>query len=358
MSAGNFVEQFQYRKDTFRLTDAERKNFKDALIALNHKFYPDGVSYWFKQDQIHQSTHVHGGPAFIPWHRELMNRFERDLQLVDPLVYLPYWDWNFNPKWSMITDFDDGSSVQIPGFMGSGTGNMGPIWENNSFYKADCDANPPCREDDDMSTPVFPFVNDPTLPPGPIFRNNVDDPRTAGGFLFDNEIVADGAGTNAGQQWVDFRNRLEGVHNAAHGWIGGTLLAAHSAFQDPIVFLLHTNVDRLWASWQKLGEGKPKPSDCTVGATDPRYANNWRVDPKCAYETEMNTTVFPGDDEAKGIAVNLEPWAATSADASDRIRPWSMNGEGSSNPDDKPQVKTSAHISVTEIPLYDVYATP
>ena len=25
---------------------------------------------------IHQATHVHGGPGFIPWHREIVNRLD------------------------------------------------------------------------------------------------------------------------------------------------------------------------------------------------------------------------------------------------------------------------------------------
>lgn len=27
---------------------------------------PGGVTYWFKQDEIHAATHVHQGPAFLP----------------------------------------------------------------------------------------------------------------------------------------------------------------------------------------------------------------------------------------------------------------------------------------------------
>jgi hypothetical protein len=56
------------------------------------------VSFWDKQDQIHQATHVHGGPAFIPWHRELVNRYEALLRQIDPTVALHYWDWQTDPR--------------------------------------------------------------------------------------------------------------------------------------------------------------------------------------------------------------------------------------------------------------------
>jgi hypothetical protein len=67
------------------------------MLELDRRMYADGVSFWDKQDQIHQATHVHGGPAFIPWHRELVNRYEALLKEVDPTVALHYWDWRTDP---------------------------------------------------------------------------------------------------------------------------------------------------------------------------------------------------------------------------------------------------------------------
>jgi len=90
------------RRNITTVSQQERDRFRDAIIALNKtKFFPGsrapefpagGVSYWFKQDEIHQATHVHGTPAFLPWHRELCNRFEAMLRDVDPDLSLYYWD--------------------------------------------------------------------------------------------------------------------------------------------------------------------------------------------------------------------------------------------------------------------------
>lgn len=56
-----------------------RHLFIDAVKQLNQFYYPGGGSgdppfpaghvflSWFKQDEIHQASHVHGWPAFLPW---------------------------------------------------------------------------------------------------------------------------------------------------------------------------------------------------------------------------------------------------------------------------------------------------
>ena len=55
-----------------------------------------------------------------------------------------------------------------------------------------------------------------------------------------------------------FRNRIEGwhdtvgqlgTHNRVHVWIGGDMSPGTSP-NDPLFFLNHCNVDRLWAQWQ------------------------------------------------------------------------------------------------------------
>ncbi len=84
------------RRNIATVSQAERNRLRDAILALNQRLFPGskndpipgGVSYWFKQDEIHDSTHVHFCPAFLPWHRELMNRFEAMLREIDPMLSL------------------------------------------------------------------------------------------------------------------------------------------------------------------------------------------------------------------------------------------------------------------------------
>ncbi|MFL6383476.1 MAG: hypothetical protein ACJ712_00725, partial [Nitrososphaeraceae archaeon] len=68
------------RRNIAKVSPDERTILKRAFLALNtdqnfrypgkrdDKPFTGGVIYWFKQDEIHQATHVHGGPAFLTWH--------------------------------------------------------------------------------------------------------------------------------------------------------------------------------------------------------------------------------------------------------------------------------------------------
>ena len=44
------------------------------------------------------------------------------------------------------------------------------------------------------------------------------------------------------------RTLLEPVHDTTHGFVA--ISGQHISFRDPFVFLLHSNVDRLFARWQ------------------------------------------------------------------------------------------------------------
>ncbi|MFD2884266.1 tyrosinase family protein [Pseudomonas lini] len=65
----------------------------------------------------------------------------------------------------------------------------------------------------------------------------------------------DKAPYNAAQSTGGARNSIEGwageerIHNNVHVWVGGDM-GLSSSPNDPVFFLHHCNVDRLWAAWQ------------------------------------------------------------------------------------------------------------
>jgi hypothetical protein len=86
------------RRNIAQVDPAERAMLRDTIIEMHDRYYPGSpsdtppgsVSWWFKRDEIHQATHVHGSPEFLPWHRELTNRFEALLRGISSQSSLHY----------------------------------------------------------------------------------------------------------------------------------------------------------------------------------------------------------------------------------------------------------------------------
>src|SRR6266849_4982576 len=123
------------RRNIAYVSREERDRFIAALLELDTtRLFPDQVSYWDKQEDIHKNAHaggvnVHFGPAFIPWHRELCNRFEELLREADRELSLHYWDWTTDPR---ATPDGMGGTIDLftPQFMG-GTGDpAGPPFQD------------------------------------------------------------------------------------------------------------------------------------------------------------------------------------------------------------------------------------
>ncbi len=288
------------RRSILDVDASERLLLKNAIVELHNRYFagsrtddpPGGVSHWFKQDEIHQATHVHRGPEFLPWHRELVNRFEIMLRQVDTRLSLHYWDWT-----------RDASPLFTSSFIGNGSGDAGDPWLSARFYVPGVD---PYRADN----PFDLTHNNPVDPPRTLTRN-----YSGGTFpgSTDTGIV------NA-PDYQNMRTLLEGAHDTAHGMIGGTLDNLHASFRDPIVFLLHSNVDRLFARWQ----------------TDP------------AHTDRLNPTLVYGSESA-AMNVNVEPWSSGHGDFHD-IRPWS-------DPESMDEPHTYKALSVVTPPCYDTNHT-
>ena len=289
------------RRNVATVSQTERDRLRDAFIQLEtKKSFPDGVSYWDKQDEIHQATHVHAffpwrGIAFLPWHREICNRLEALLREVDPDLSLHYWDWTTDPR---VSPDGAGSSVNLfstgpNGFIGSAQGPAGPPLQD------------------------FPVTRN--LGPG------------APAVPADMTIITTGDDSPASEQYRRMRNELEGAHNSVHGFIGGTIGNPHTSFEDPFVFLLHSNVDRLFAMWQ-LTPGK-----------------EWRLAPASVYGDESDTdTMPPPAIYDPGIVTPIDPWAGNPRNDArvTLVRPWAP-------PENQQTVKDYKHPSVVSPPSYD-----
>lgn len=293
------------RRNVAHLSATERDAFVAAVRQVDLLSYSDGVSYWDKQDQIHQGTHNHDGPSFIPWHRELCNRFEKLLQQVDPDTALHYWDWTQDPR---AADDGQGATVNLMtnAFFGTASGTVAGILaplHNGGTAAGSRNA-----------------TGNPADPPQEITRNcNPGAP----GVASDVTLVNAADVLPQAQQWPSFRTAVEIAHDTAHNFFGpgSTIRAGHSSFEDPFVFLLHSNVDRMFAMWQ----------------TRPGF--DWRLDPAQLYGNESTTS---GSD---GILNEMQPWDGT-VEFGAAIAPWTGTSTEITH-------KNCRHPSVVEPPCYD-----
>ncbi len=53
-----------------------------------------------------------------------------------------------------------------------------------------------------------------------------------------------------------FRPALEGIHNSGHVWVGGSMGGILTAPTDPIFWMHHAEIDRIWAEWQRANPGQ------------------------------------------------------------------------------------------------------
>jgi hypothetical protein len=63
--------------------------------------------------------------------------------------------------------------------------------------------------------------------------------------------------------FASFQSQINGVHGGVHVRTGGDMGSVPSAGYDPIFYLHHANVDRLWAQWQAAHPGALPASEAT-----------------------------------------------------------------------------------------------
>ena len=227
------------RKNQSSLTPAEKSAFVAAVKALKtNGVYDTFVAQHRAAFLAGPNDPAHGGPAFLPWHREYLRRFERALQEIDASVSLPYWDWT--------VDRTPTASIWGPNFMGgNGTGASQQVANGPFAFSTGEWALTVLDPGDTTAFLTRAFGAMGSLPT----QQAVNTAKSV--------VPYDSPPWNAGSNVnTSFRNRLEGViHNPGHMWVGGSMMAMSSP-NDPVFWLHHCNIDRLWAEWQTENPGR------------------------------------------------------------------------------------------------------
>jgi tyrosinase len=208
---GSVQVMVRVRKNANTLTAGERDRFVSAFAKLNNQ----GLGRFADFRNMHtnvSSPQAHGAPGFLPWHRAYLLDLERELQKIDASVALPYWRFDQAAPNIFTPDFF-GVSDPLGTVSFSATNPL-------QFWKTDGVPGINRR----------PFFNTATAPTGLL-----------------NETQTLGLGT----QYAAFRSLEGNPHGSAHTSFGGSISSIPTAAKDPLFFLLHCNVDRLWAKWQR-----------------------------------------------------------------------------------------------------------
>ncbi|MBW4504648.1 MAG: tyrosinase family protein [Scytonema hyalinum WJT4-NPBG1] len=220
------------------------------------------------------AAHEHGG--FLPWHREYLSRLEKALQSVNPKVTLPYWDWSdprsvdviFDPNFLGANGSGDFINLSNGGQLQGGRVQSGNFSEANGWTLIP-DLHTRISTAETLGTSLIRYLP-PESAPGvlgfPLDKAQTDrilqskDYKTFQLFV-EGQIIVDANG-------VEQRCEREPCnHNLVHALLDGTLEnpsapgpSLRSSLNnvpaspnDPVFWLLHANVDRLWAEWQKNG---------------------------------------------------------------------------------------------------------
>ncbi|KAF1934232.1 Di-copper centre-containing protein [Didymella exigua CBS 183.55] len=266
------------RKDWASMSGKERKAYTTAVQCLlaspsksDPALVPGARNRYddFVGQHINQTLTIHGTGNFLTWHRMFVYAYEKALrEECDYAGYQPYWNWfshQSNLKASPVFDGSatsmsgDGSFVAHNGSVGGGgtiflpsgegggcllggpfkgmTANLGPVsptMRGQERVNGSLSYNPRCLKRDLTTYASSNWLTDANL------LNITTGAASKSLSLFQNELQG------------RFSDGFLGLHAAGHFSIGGDAGDIFSSPVDPVFFLHHAMVDRVYWIWQAL----------------------------------------------------------------------------------------------------------
>lgn len=231
------------RREVRSLEDETLKHYAIAVGKMKER-PPEQPTSWWYQAAMHGIANapkelplynqcIHGSWYFLPWHRMYLYYFERIVRAAvveagGPEDWaLPYWNYGI-----------DNAHASIPDLFREPRSEQNPLFVKDGDRSAGINAGGMLREEirsDELALAC-------EIYPG-------DKPRQLGGGT-----------THPRHRWGEFGQLEELPHNLVHDAIGegGWMSFLEKAAKDPIFWLHHGNIDRIWAVWSLTHEN---PSD-------------------------------------------------------------------------------------------------
>ena len=266
------------------------ETYKRAIRAML-SLPPTDPRNWYRQAIIHLLDCPHGNWWFLPWHRGYLFHFEeicRQLSADDSFA-LPFWDWTaaprvpavlfddvltpthelyeesfekFRPKFeTAIGDLWNGLTArQREQLSLRGIASLGDIWERlEKFFSARDEARAPTRDKPDL----------------PDWATREVGAERVNAALAPTRYEDFGSTPAANHHVRAILDTLESApHNNVHNAVGGGpgFMSELLAPVDPIFWLHHANIDRLWDIWaarERRAGRTAMPEDVATWSNEP-----------------------------------------------------------------------------------------
>ncbi|KAI8323116.1 Di-copper centre-containing protein [Martensiomyces pterosporus] len=208
------------RKEVRSLSPDEWKAYTTAVNNAQRDKWNDWFGYLHQQ----VASVIHGNPKFLPFHRRFVRDYESVLRRYDQSIAIPYWN--------ALVDY------QQP--------DRSPIL-SGQYFGGNGDASTSCVRDGIAATWALSSPNSRCL-----------QRKFNGGNVISSwyspEYMTSVLQTT--KYYVDLRASMENsLHGAVHLSLNGEMGTMNSP-ADPVFWIHHTNIDRLFAQWQAVS-----PSD-------------------------------------------------------------------------------------------------
>ncbi len=219
------------RKNIMSLNPTETINFSNAINLMRNTVQPlpntnTNMKVWRFQAAMHGGNPntnpnfgscVHGTFFFLAWHRMYIYFFERIINKYMPAgitMGLPYWNYQTYTK--------------IP-----------PMFRNPI-----------------VANPLYNNTRNSTVASGgslPLYTAPNQSVPLSINIQINNALNK--------LNFYPFQQMLEGAHGGVHQGVGGDMFNAPTAALDPLFFIHHANIDRLWQVWLNRGNGRCNPTE-------------------------------------------------------------------------------------------------
>jgi tyrosinase len=233
----------RHRPNIDEMSSAQIAELRAAFRAMQERHDDRGYQHhagWHGLPLPAECGIAHGHPAFLPWHRAYLLRFEQALRDTGHDVMLPWWDW-----------------TRTRGIPAAYAEAIGPDGSPNPLFSARIAdlALAQGRRSGERETQALAGLPETVRSPS---RPGTHLPTAA-------EIKV----VKAYPQYEQFRSELEDYHGDVHVWVGGHMGNLPFASFDPIFWAHHCMIDRLWRIWQLNHPGASFPASLRTKTMTP-----------------------------------------------------------------------------------------